>query len=278
MAKELKNGDKISFTAIMQSAGGPRDISLEAKIISLSDIRNGIIEVDMLNGTSRKIRAETIVGYDREPIVGPVLFSGDMVRSLRARRKTVTRRLATSPLRKRYAGDILYVRESWHTIKPFDHIKPSDLAAETWIHYAADGEIVDGDASKAGKQRPGIHHPRIFSRLTLEIVNVRTERLQDITAEDAIEEGILPLIRAKSPIAEASGRTLGRRDCNVRYTNYRTPEGEGLEDPIHSFRSLWESLHDKPGERWEDNPEVLRLEFACHSKNVDVHLASLQNT
>lgn len=274
MAKELKNGDEISFTAIMQSAGGPREISLEAKIISLSDIQNGTVEVDMLNGTSRKIRAETIVGYDREPVVGPVLFSADMVRSLRARRKTVTRRLATSPLRKRYAGDLLYVREAFRVAESLDDIKPSMLAPMLTKYFEADG-IED---PKAGKLRPAMFMPRKYSRIMLEVINIRTERLQDITAEDAIEEGILPLIRAKNQLAAVSGRPLTGADCNVRYMNYDLSDPtDGFENPRESFRTLWESLHNKPGERWEDNPDIVRLEFVVHPKNIDEHLESLQN-
>ncbi len=273
MPKELKNGDEISFNAIMQSATGAREISLEGKIISISEIQNGTVEVDMLNGTSRKIRSASIVGYDREPVVGPVLFSADMVRSLRARRKTVTRRLATSPLRKRYAGDLLYVREAFRVAGSLDDIKPSKIAPMLIKYYEADG-IED---PKAGKLRPAMFMPRKYSRLMLEVINIRTEPLQDITAEDAIEEGILPLIRAKSPIAAASGKPLTGADCNVLYTNYSDPEGPGLEDPIESFRTLWESLHTKEGERWEDNPDVIRLEFSVSAKNVDEHLESLQN-
>lgn len=274
MAKELKNGDEISFTAIMQSATGAREISLEGKIISLSDIQNGTVEVDMLNGTSRKIRSASIVGYDRETVVGPVLFSGDMVRSLRARRKTVTRRLATSPLRKRYAGDLLYVREAFRVSGSLDDIKPSKLAPMLIKYYEADG-IED---PKAGKLRPAMFMPRKYSRLMLEVINIRTEPLQDITAEDAIEEGILPLIRAKSAIAAASGKPLTGADCDVRYMNYdQENPADGFEDPIESFRTLWESLHTKEGERWEDNPDVIRLEFSVSAKNIDEHLEALAN-
>jgi len=188
-----------------------------------------------------------------------------MVRALRARRKSVTRRLASSPLGKHHAGDLLYVREAWRVKAFLDKTTPTALAAETILHFDADGPSPAG----FGKFRPGMHHPRIFSRLTLEVLNIRKERIQDITEADAIEEGIFPMIRHKSQIAAAAGIPVSAEDTITLYRDYQNIEGPGFSDPIESFRSLWNSLHGRPGEKWVDNPEVVRVEFSVIPQNVD---------
>lgn len=76
----------------------------------------------------------------------------------------------------------LWVRETWSTHACFDDIKPSELKARS-IHYWADGE------AETGKKRPSIFMPRNFSRILLEITNVRVERLMSISKKDAIAEG-----------------------------------------------------------------------------------------
>jgi len=66
------------------------------------------------------------------------------------------------------------------------------------------------------------------------ITNIRIEPLQAITEADAIAEGVRKL--------------------------YRCPQwlpGEAIK----SFIELWDSIHKKPGTRWEDNPEVWVLEI-----------------
>lgn len=80
-------------------------------------------------------------------------------------------------------GDRLYVRETWSTHACFDEISPAALTTRS-IHYWADGAIT------TGKGRPSIHMPRWASRILLEIVSVRVERLQDISESDAEAEGI----------------------------------------------------------------------------------------
>ena len=97
----LKIGANVTFSAMMQFAGGPKPVAMEGEIADLDDIQNGRVKI-LVDGLPRDIAAANIEGYDRERNVGPILFSEDMVRSLRAKRKTVTRQLATSPLRNKY--------------------------------------------------------------------------------------------------------------------------------------------------------------------------------
>ena len=89
--------------------------------------------------------------------------------------------------------------------------------------------------------------PRWASRLTLLVTEVRVQRLQGISEEDAIAEGI------------ELYRLMGAQG----WVNYHDKPGDArrryLADPRRSFRSLWESLHG-PGS-WEANPWVAAISF-----------------
>jgi hypothetical protein len=104
-------------------------------------------------------------------------------------------------------GDRLWVREAFRFLDSFDGDSPSTVGTRCLVagypkpwaptHYEADGcrdnwmnvGTVPGSIT-AGKLRPGIHMPRWASRILLEMVTVRVERLQDISEADAIAEGI----------------------------------------------------------------------------------------
>lgn len=141
-------------------------------------------------------------------------------------------------------GERLWIRETWAKSIYCDDRKPSDMEKPGrgygWpVWYAADGAVNTrcsnpvpqggpGFTTK-GKTRVSIHMPRWASRITLELTAVRAERLQDITAADAIAEGC--------PGAEFVG----------------------MIKPIKWYRELWESLNG-PGS-WNQNPYVWVLEF-----------------
>jgi hypothetical protein len=80
-------------------------------------------------------------------------------------------------------GDTLWVRETW-------------LEYKGSYLYRADGKHCELDAILGGKSffkwRPSIHMPREAARLFLPVKNIRVERLQEITEEDARAEGIFP--------------------------------------------------------------------------------------
>lgn len=121
------------------------------------------------------------------------------------------------------------------------------------LTYRAD--VDDGAHCKVKKWTPSIHMPRWASRILLEIVNVRVERLNNISEVDAIAEGII--------------ENEGMRPTDPRlqrfWRDYRL-SGDGtfcVRDPIASYRSLWESING-PGS-WGTNPWVWVVEF----KRVD---------
>ena len=179
----------------------------------------------------------------------PILFSGQMVRAILDGRKTQTRRIvknATGPFWN-HSGYRIVMRDGftfWEThggipneygpafACPYG--KPGDRlwVRETWAPaewpptgppavYRAD------EGMFASRWKPSIHMPRWASRINLEVVSVRVERLQDISEEDALAEGITLVERGTSPVDQ--------------------------------FNKLWESING-PGS-WEANPWVWVVEF-----------------
>ena len=92
----------------------------------------------------------------------------------------------TSLFRPRYwPGDILYVRETWGVYccnwreAPYFEYRANWLAQETPF-----------GPTDPPKWRPSIHMPKEAARIFLKVKSVRVERLQDMTEEDALKEGI----------------------------------------------------------------------------------------
>lgn len=187
----------------------------------------------------------------------PPLTSDDMVRALLDNRKTVTRRVVKMPaavtsktvdrvcvkdgaahfswswseafsgfdVKMPYRpGDILYVRETWEQTEDGYAYK-----ADSHCHYTADW-----------KWRPSIHMPREAARIFLRVTDVRVERLQDVTEEDAIKEG-----------CTAHGGNLALDEFEVVWHNTLKP----------TDRSIY---------GWAANPWVWVIEFErCERKKGD---------
>ena len=104
------------------------------------------------------------------------------------------------------------------------------------LRYRADGEYQNERGT--WRWRPSIHMPRWASRITLEITDVRVERLQDISEADAVAEGCKP-IRPELVLDGLIVR-LGR-------------------SAVEEFRLVWEQIHG--GGSWEKNPFVWVVTF-----------------
>ncbi len=132
------------------------------------------------------------------------------------------------------AGDQLWVRETWAYNPDFPESAQRAL-------YRADPEC----EHDVDRWKPSIHIPRWASRITLEITDVRVERLQDITYDDALAEGIFnpATIAERNPITGETGEDTGRR----------------LSWAQRSYRLLWESINGSGS--WEANPWVWVVEF-----------------
>jgi len=85
--------------------------------------------------------------------------------------------------------------------------------------------------------KPSIHMFRRDSRILLEITDVRVERLQDITYEQAAAEGV-----HRGPLREWCASDEG---------------GNCHKYPVPAFRDLWQSV----GGNWDANPWVWVVEF-----------------
>lgn len=205
----------------------------------------------------------------------PILFNTEMVRAILDGRKTVTRRLVKDPPNNVHAGrcvlgaglfdeathmrvvapsikigDILYVRETWHKyrVKKPQKAVPVDFAEVQYL-YRADGEVANSDGSPFA-WRPSIHMPKEAARIFLRVKDVRIERLQDITQDEAVKEGCTGVPCDCSNIDEH-----GCVDCfNTGW----------VEPPTIDFMWLWDSTikpADLPAYGWEANPWVWVIEF-----------------
>jgi hypothetical protein len=146
-------------------------------------------------------------------------------------------------------GDRLWVRETWAILALRVSID------QAGISYRADGELspdvvcyprflpkekrlqADRWFAKGRKWHPSIFMPRWASRILLEITDIRAERLQDISIDDCIAEGVPQFSFARGILSESP------------------------PDPRWKFIELWDSINAKRGYPWEDNPWVWVIEF-----------------
>ena len=168
----------------------------------------------------------------------PIIFSFPMVRAILDGSKTQTRRA----LKSWWQGvDVdnwpMYNSDedgNWYRERcPNGQSGDRLWVRETFSHCADTGEVIykaDGWAVQGGIWAPAIHMRREYSRLDLEITDIRVERLQDISEGDAVAEG-----------------------CPGQIDN--------LEFPSEQYRRLWDTLNAKRGLGWDTNPWVWVIEF-----------------
>lgn len=134
----------------------------------------------------------------------------------------------TETIRWKRPGDRLWVRETWANLNAdFPTVDP-------YFVYRA-------DSSDHGPVtwKPSIHMPRAASRILLEITDVRVERLQDISEDDARAEGI-------EMWPDGNFKAYTKQPGKFTYAR-------------DSFRTLWESINGP--ESWEANPWVWVVNF-----------------
>jgi hypothetical protein len=198
----------------------------------------------------------------------PILFSAPMVRALLDGRKSQTRRvvklnpliefdrfeaglmfvkdsrLGIAPRKPSYiVGQRLWVRETWAVDEYYDKRKPRNIPEGVTIECleSPNGVITEGNGHRKlvdkGKWRPSIFMPRWASRITLEVTEVRVQRVQEISEVDAKLEGV--------------DLTFPRKWSTV----------ECLMECKRRYRAIWDNLNAKRGYGWDKNPWVWCLTF-----------------
>lgn len=197
----------------------------------------------------------------------PILFNTEMVQAILEGRKSVTRRsikldLGMADTDKndssylkisdqygdpqdvkdscRYqVGDILYVREkTFGTPRGIDN---QDLCYATHCPCG----FSDEEHAKVKGWTPSIHMKKESARIFLKVTNVRVERVQHITEEQALSEGI-----KKHPIVDI----FHKPKCYVY--------GDKCNDmAIQAFSELWDNIYKDKGYGWDANPWVWVIGF-----------------
>lgn len=219
----------------------------------------------------------------------PILFNGDMVRAILDGRKTVTRRIVKKqpeisldgtececrhekgfydmggnnwacrqcgygviPMRggswihaSYQPGDILYVRETWDNLP----VNPDgSYCGYDRYYYRADGDL--RPEGWQGNWHPSVHMLKYAARIWLKVTDVRVERLEDITDEQAKAEG----------------------------ANWKNGKNVGWEEKmrrtaIDRFAELWNSTikkSDLDRYGWDASPWVWVIEFERCEKPEEV--------
>lgn len=205
--------------------------------------------------------------------IRPILFNTDMVRAILDGRKTATRRALKYPFEVHpngfitkprghdrlcpyeppyQQGDILYIRETWSIKRsskcvgnktekcPYESCEnaPGPCLYDEYIYKATDN-LESSDIT----WHPSIHMPKEAARIWLKVLDVRVERLQNITEEQAKSEGAID---------------------NRGFIQSSENEYNVIHSAREHFMSIWDSTISKGQQdlySWEVNPWVWVIEF-----------------
>ena len=134
---------------------------------------------------------------------------------------------------------------------------------------------LEADSKQERKWRPAQHMKQEHSRITLEITSIKVERLQDISEDDAIREGVNKLFTEEEMKHVLKVHKIEKNDSYANYlwhghigrtiTKKQSDEWEyqcsAYEKAKDSFFSLWNATHKKPEEKFEANPFVWVVDF-----------------
>ncbi len=210
----------------------------------------------------------------------PILFKGDMVRATLEDRKTETRRIVKpQPTcsvrliehRSRLAivPNVLGKNGIWDDYKPW-YCPYGQVGDRLWVRETFCDECGKKVCYRENMIRcerpphfpnnchpwkPSIHMFHKYSRITLEITEIRVERVQDMTNDDCIAEGIHQYF--------VDCNEDGYWDVPAYWYN---PDGKIIKNvqadsPIEAFSNLWDSINAKRGYPWDSNPWVWVIKF-----------------
>ena len=159
----------------------------------------------------------------------PIIFSGEMVRAILEGRKTQTRRVIKGGYVLDEPGIVAATveayKEAWIKTCPYGH--PGD---RLWVRTA----FPDVDGAGNVRMRSPLFMRRDQSKIDLGITAVCVQRVQDISINEAISEGV----------------------CAY------PPDGHGMRSEVRGwFREIWDSINAKRGYSWDSNPFVWVIAF-----------------
>ncbi|MCB8475916.1 hypothetical protein KGG49_13595 [Klebsiella aerogenes] len=216
-----------------------------------------------------------------------MIFNGEVVRAILDGRKTQTRRIMKvqpEPSKSR-PGDFWFSSKKLESMVhisdfapgnspiadyhlfiqehccPFGAVGDRIWVRETWARYNIDQNSHDlayrattpADWPEEGRWRPSIHMPRWASRILLEITNVRIERLNAISPEDAESEGL------ERTNFTGFGDEPGLPSYPEPDVYFDPLKKQWKEYPPEAFAGLWESIYGEGS--WKANPWVWVIEF-----------------
>lgn len=201
--------------------------------------------------------------------IKPILFNTEMVQAILDGRKTCTRRVVKLPKnmsgrpvgksgdigfmylggikRPPYQqGDILYVRETWQFLYELDDNEQPVEETGKYYYAATDITLFNTYVDENGVKhdyvpwRPSIHMPKEAARIWLKVTDVRVERLQDMTDDDAEAEGCFDYTSTALGFPDVWDSTIKKSDID-RYGWDANPwvwviEFERCEKPSYSPR------------------------------------------
>lgn len=153
-------------------------------------------------------------------------------------------------------GDRLWVREKY-AIVPSTAYRMSEGVQQTV--NPADKDMAAVYAAGWERSKPSwkspMFMPRWASRITLIITDVRVQRLQEISEDDAVAEGVKrgsSCLNGDGWFAQLPARRMGAH-----------------ETAAGAYRELWDDINAKRGFDWDSNPWVVAYSFGVVEANID---------
>ena len=198
-------------------------------------------------------------------MVKPILFNTEMVKAILEGRKTSTRRIVKENVLEKFVnlnwdpnenthlapywvGDILYVRETWNFL-PCMKCDATGCCNGVPIKFKGQSGCFSYKINSnvdTEKWKPSIHMPKFAARIFLKVTDIKVQMLQDITEDEAQQEGIDP-------------------EVAIEYSNWRPtfydPDSGGEPNYREAFKDLWDGIYKKKGYEWEGNPWVFVISF-----------------
>jgi len=140
-------------------------------------------------------------------------------------------------------GEVVYVKEAWYAEKRFDHLMPRDIPHLSLIGYPTEDTDLLHTPIWAGRLRSPLFLPEHFARDFVLMLEVKPQRVQEITPGDALREGII----------------IERHRYCIVYRSRSNHGGEGFASPERAYSNLWNSIN--PEHPFEMNPWEMTYTF-----------------